>query len=188
MCARAPTPLGSSLTPPSLAYLPPAYLPRASPPPRPRTPRFPSPSLFVPSPFPRTPFPRRSHSTAECFTLLLHVCVRSYGLYDDTTGARYSLAQPSITIKTVNGQYGHASYHGAHFPDGALRWLRSSRLPEAPACQRMQPRHASRESESPFHAVGGRLGLACSLRDTPWPHHASCLRRRDRRSGSDQRR
>jgi len=41
-----------------------------------------------------------------------------YGLYDDTTGARYSLAQPSITIKTVNGQYGHASYHGVHFPDG----------------------------------------------------------------------
>ncbi len=49
--------------------------------------------------------------------------VWQYGTYDDSTGARYDLAQPGFTIKDSDGKYGFASYWGVWLPtapsDGA---------------------------------------------------------------------
>ena len=43
-----------------------------------------------------------------------------YGVYDDSTGAQYDLAQPGFSVlNTANSQYGYASYWGIWFPTAA---------------------------------------------------------------------
>ena len=39
-----------------------------------------------------------------------------YGTYDDSTGAKYDLAQPGFSIKDSDGKYGFASYWGIWLP------------------------------------------------------------------------
>ena len=62
---------------------------------------------------------KKGTDTDVCFDMRRDNADRStweYGVYDDDTGARFALAQPSFGIKNAAGDYGHASYYNIWFP------------------------------------------------------------------------
>jgi hypothetical protein len=67
-----------------------------------------------------TAFCRKENGTTTCFDRNksnANFSVWRYGVYDDTTGARYDLATPGFPIKNANtGEYGFASYWGIWLP------------------------------------------------------------------------
>lgn len=71
-----------------------------------------------------THFCRSDGSTERCFLRskdAANSTVWRYGVYDDSTGARYDIAQPGFPVKNdATGEYGFASYWGIWFPTAVV--------------------------------------------------------------------
>jgi len=65
-------------------------------------------------------FCRNDGTTTSCFDRSGDLAAKSvwrYGVYDDTTGARYDIPVPPFPVRnTTSGEYGYASYWGIWFP------------------------------------------------------------------------